>query len=1412
VIRLHKHIVAIFVISELLWAGSALAAPVKEATALIKAERYAEAVALLEPYVQEHPDELGVRYWLARALVGAGDAQGATTQLEFILERKPDSHDSRYLLALAYRDLGWLNKAREELELLLERAPRHKAGAELLAELETPGVPPTADTGLTDIKRAVIGGRVAIDTGGLSVDPGTVDVYSHHVYDYTFSSAPTDWVPTTGVWESTNRWTCQPEWSWYGGYSKDGPAAIWSKREFEGDIDVEVYACFKMGLGGNHGYKHPNDINVTICGDGANFASGYTFMLGAENNTYSAIRKGNQILARTQADEAVLPIFEDGFPSTYEWHRKWWGVRVRKIGGHLEFYLDNQLILEANDPAPLDGGRIALWTFDNGILCSRLKIYFARERTARSPMAGQAGAISPVTEVAPAAIKLTSATHPSKRFDFENDLGTCRNRGGEVGATLTIAEGGPSGQGHCLKLINAKTGGTFAATLVPEKFDLTRYPRLSFDYRAGPDVKVNFYLKAGGVTYEIVFAGRDDPAPLCQLLGKIQNVQADGQWHHAEFDLLGHLQLITPGQEKYLAEDLYIGNMNPADYLQCGFGGNQADSTYCLDNITLDNAGGSTVKLAAEVASGVHLAELSYVVDRDPLTVPPPQTQGGLPQQLELDGTGEWYIHVRPKTEANGWQAPVHFRACVDTEPPQVASVSPQPGDELGDAPIVVALVDPGGSGLDLSSLQVTVEDKALGLDDLALSYDPDTQTLLVSPAKAGIVVHARSSVAVRLAALRDRAGNQMPQETRWVWYADPAHDTIAPPAPYVVAGKAPLCDETFENDWGQFGSYGGEDSAALSLVAAGPERPGRCLKVYNPTQNGRFGIHIRREAFDAGVHRLVRFDYRCNERLRADFAVFVNGDWKAIKFADVENSLGYMGKVAGVQSDGQWHHTEFDLYEMLRKDDPSAPNYVVTQFVLADWPPCTNHEGQTYYLDNFQILPVNSGIEPLKIAWKVADISGVDGVRWELDTRPDTTPSQPMMAPEPIIDLKAPGSLDGWLHLSARDGAGNWSPPAHKRLLIDAESPQASPLGPPADSAAATSRVMLALSDVGSGIDPRSIVLSVDGVDYRANNPGLVYDSSTNKLTWNCEWVSPKPVVFADGHEVAVELKAAADFSGNAVRELARWSWRMDYSRDTTGPTIATVESSTHPSFVTNTFDDGSLGMWANRNGGAGAQVELDYTTAASGTTSVKLTQQRKGGHMQAFVCTKPYAADKYPVIAFDYRIPSQTKLDLMVQISGEWHAVAFTDAPSGSIGRFAGIAADDKWHHASIDLVPLLRKQQRRGSLVVQQIIFSDRNRMDNPAGAVAHFDNFIIGRVGSRAPALSWSATDTTGIVGYSYSWDQYGDTEPDEVAETNEQKTALPALGKGIWYFHIRAQDGAGNWGPTAHYGLLNAGVR
>jgi len=68
-----------------------------------------------------------------------------------------------------------------------------------------------------------------------------------------------------------------------------------------------------------------------------------------------------------------------------------------------------------------------------------------------------------------------------------------------------------------------------------------------------------------------------------------------------------------------------------------------------------------------------------------------------------------------------------------------------------------------------------------------------------------------------------------------------------------------------------------------------------------------------------------------------------------------------------------------------------------------------------------------------------------------------------------------------------------------------------------------------------------------------------------------------------------------------------------------------------------------------------------------------------------------------------------------------------------------------------------------------------------------------------------SFTWSApADPSGIVGYGYRLDQDPHGKAHDVVRTQGQQVALGGLPTGTYYFHVRAVDGAGNWGPSTTF--------
>ena len=69
---------------------------------------------------------------------------------------------------------------------------------------------------------------------------------------------------------------------------------------------------------------------------------------------------------------------------------------------------------------------------------------------------------------------------------------------------------------------------------------------------------------------------------------------------------------------------------------------------------------------------------------------------------------------------------------------------------------------------------------------------------------------------------------------------------------------------------------------------------------------------------------------------------------------------------------------------------------------------------------------------------------------------------------------------------------------------------------------------------------------------------------------------------------------------------------------------------------------------------------------------------------------------------------------------------------------------------------------------------------------------------------APTFSFSATDLSGIGGWSYVLDQSPSTTPDTTSEGTATTKAYSGLAEGPQWFHVRARNGAGVFGPPTHF--------
>ena len=196
---------------------------------------------------------------------------------------------------------------------------------------------------------------------------------------YSVLNAPVDWRPAAGRWKVTNRWHCDPRWSFFAGERQGGKlVAVWNKRGFGPDVTLEFAAGIRHDPDRGHtSYVYASDINAVVCGDGSDLRKGYNVVFGGWGNKHTRILRDGKVVADTSK------VLMHGSSTQ---HRYWYYIKIQKRGGRLRLFVDNALALEYNDPEPLDGRRVAIWSWDNDLMVARVRIAAPRRAPCELPV------------------------------------------------------------------------------------------------------------------------------------------------------------------------------------------------------------------------------------------------------------------------------------------------------------------------------------------------------------------------------------------------------------------------------------------------------------------------------------------------------------------------------------------------------------------------------------------------------------------------------------------------------------------------------------------------------------------------------------------------------------------------------------------------------------------------------------------------------------------------------------------------------------------------------------------------------------------------------------------------------------------------------------------------------------------
>jgi len=1216
--------------------------------------------------------------------------------------------------------------------------------------------------------------------------PGVVEIGADGVLDRFFRRAPVDWDVVSGRWGVRNKWICDPRFSWYGGHS-ESLAAIRSKHVCGGDVTLDTYAALVMTMD-DPPYERVGDFACTILADGESIASGYTFVVSGGRNTWSRLYGGGRILAESRAPGDRLPSNVMDDPYRRDLHQRWFRITLERVtvGGtrRVRALLDGREVFDVHDTLGIEEGRCAIWTQDNGMLVARARI--AASVLPRKP----------------------DKLAPSRALVRTKAGGLTNHAFGGLWAALHEDGKGPSGAPG-VRVTNAKPGGAFAVASVRTA---TTGDRVSFEFRAERGAKVDLYLvpmrvrMGPGVVPELgPFrvsltgpAGDRERHPV--LAGPL--AEADGEWRRIELDIARLMEAWSAGREGQAPQ--IRGRVRPVfcnleegdgeGYLPAGLGGNAPGARYWVSGLKIEPA---------------------HIGDRSPPRVARILFPGE-------EGTGSGRVRVVFDDGTGGSGIDTRTVICSFRAAPLGQADNPK---GRGPVPLYLRAGHP------------------------ATRFDPKKQELEIDLASAGVPLGPHASLEVGVMRLADRAGNSGRPVSR-SWSREGEADTSPPvitsleflPA---VPGELELDFEPGAATTAALRERAGRGSPVMSLDPGTSPDGSTSLRLMAGEVASPFDFTLRRGFADLDPLLRLSFDYRLPTDTAVNLIVRGQRRLHGVVFTDTgdptsrwSRGIRYAGRFKEAIADGTWRRAELDLAATFRRAYPRLASYPSGGISLADWGWRGLRPGDGCWIDNVRIEGVRRG-RILAATWRAFDLSGVTGAAWALDSSPDTVP--PERDSSAVADAagarvalpEAAHLPDGpaWFHLRLRDGAGNWGPTRHRRVILDNTPPVVSDVTPADGARSAAKEVALRFEDF-SGVAMSSLRLAVtisppgeggaaSKQVYHIDRRACRLDRGTGRLVWSARGAGRESEL-VPGAKVTVELVSASDIVGNAVEKPFRWSWVHDPAADASAPGAPDVRfTSCRPatSYMdgpifgdTNDFER-ELGP-VERTSGCAVALSPDAARHGKGGASVTVSPDRRGEFV-ARLRERYWFPGEQPNLAFLYRLPEGLeRLALRIDFFRERKEAVLLGP-----GAAEGLPPPDAegWRRVAIDLGAAVREWDIEFPEVdgePYRLCGAIHLAGRAAPGAVIDIDDLELTAADWRYSRVEIEPPeDPSGIDGLAVAWDRSPATVPPErlthplgVGSGGVLALALPSHvrgERGLWFLHVRARDGAGNWGPAAH---------
>ncbi|MDA1139350.1 MAG: hypothetical protein O3B01_12260 [Planctomycetota bacterium] len=1237
---------------------------------------------------------------------------------------------------------------------------------------------------------------VALEAGDFS----TMKLQRDHVRDETFERAFCDWV-RVGTWEVTNRFSCTPTWSHLNGRSRNG-ASLWNKFEYEGDIAIEYYIGSRMRqlveeeaniLGS---YPRNGDFNVSFNCTNMDPTTGYSYLLGAwdyhwNGDRSALLRLGEEVKQTTQhlvprsrgsqIRDAVAWV-SSGRPV----HGAWYYVKVRKRGTKFEYYYDNRLIDELcfEDPQPLTGKLFSIWTLDQSIMIARARISYTKRTVPQRFIAS----LPPVPAPPKPTIKtITSSTNPGLYCDFEDGAQGWVTQDLEYGAALSLDPESPANGKCSLRVTNPALGGTFGAVIPLPQLDLIRVTDFSFNYKVNKETKVDFYLTLGGRNYFLQFTGEGYSDENFKKLGQIPGVISDGKWHRAQVDIAG---LVLNAKAPTLCTSLQIGNFHEG-YIKAGLTGNPEGASILLDDFQVVTASSENVPSEFGWTSESPSESPAYLVhvgktnsENIPGETPP---QAAATYTSKVVG-GLHYLHVQQKGDSVPRKFPFYIQPSLS-----LLLASPAQGGSWGGTPIKIDIQPKVGLHLDLQSLQIIVGGKLLADFMGKCEYSPELRVLLINLSETDLSANSGAEIPFKLIA-KTEAG-EAESSLEWQLKYDAALDKMPPSR--VTLDTYPKRIDFEGTTQNAFSSTDNIVTIDPSTASSGKQS----LKIFKPRVNLILLLSAMQNSIqeNTGRHPVLQFDYNIPASVEVDLSIALAVDPYSRQISLTEAGASYpaLGNFAAV-TDGKWHRADLNLYSLL-KGRPFHPKmYELKSLGFGDFGGESIGKAHAFHLDYIGYVPSVSTANGLVLKWSASDSSSIKDYSYHWSETPVEEADQTPETANAEASFTKITEGTQYLHIRARDQAGNWGSTSHFNFVVDNTPPiltlnTKSPADPVLD---------ISFKEEGSGLDVSNLQIELNGKKYALDQNHARWGKTDGTLEWDWAAATDASGNIADGTPLNFAVHQFNDHAGNPCAPFS-WAWKVGFAQDKIPPQPPAIIKMPPNIHVFDTFTE-NVGLWANWGAENGSSVTRHFD-AERQDYCLQVVDEMVSGSGGVYITSKEFDARDFTHISFDYKIPAATKIHFMFLVNGAWNGITLTSPLTYSsyknIGN-ANIIADNEWHSVVVPLLKILEvalpgtKQYK-----ITTFAISDYYTHYSPANVPYYIDNFCISGPAKVDMAFACKSFDSSGIAGFTSQTSSISKAKSDPVTYASGEFT-VSTKTPGMYFLDLRAKDGAGNLSKSA----------